>query len=260
MQIALESVGIAKTYPLGKSVVNALSAVSLQIGTGEFVAIMGPSGSGKSTLLAILGGLDLPDVGDVRIAGRDLRGMSDTDLAVLRREHIGFVFQAFNLVPVLTAAENIALPLLLAGHPQKTIADRVTAVLRQVGLDQRSEHYPHELSGGQQQRVAIARALVTAPAAILADEPTGSLDSQNGQEVMQALHQACKTLGQTVVLITHDASVAAWAERVIFMKDGRLVGEAWNDAQMDGPAAVPARAAKILSAYQRMLSGEVNRA
>jgi putative ABC transport system ATP-binding protein len=216
---------LTKAYGQGEARVRALDGVSLTVNPGEFVAIMGPSGSGKSTLLSLLGGLDLPTEGSVMIGGKSLKGRSETELAVMRREQVGFVFQSFNLVPVLTAAENVALPLLLAGKKGAEVRSRVERTLTLIGLSDRGHHLPAELSGGQQQRVAIGRALVTEPALVLADEPTGNLDSRTSREVMALLRRSCDELGQTIVLITHDDSVAAWADRVLFLRDGRIVAD-----------------------------------
>lgn len=225
MQAMVQATGLSRTFGGGKAPVHALVSVDFLARAGEFVAIMGPSGSGKSTLLSILGGLDAPNEGEVWIGGRSLGGMKEAELALLRRRQVGFVFQSLNLVPVLTVAENVALPLVLDGQRGAPVQARVEEMLDQVGLTDRKTHRPAELSGGQQQRVAIARALVTRPAILLADEPTGSLDSQNSHEVLHHLRLSSERLGQTILLITHDPVVAAWADRVIFLRDGRLVGE-----------------------------------
>ncbi len=216
---------LSKVYGSGATQVGALMSVNLTVEQGEFVAIMGPSGSGKSTLLAILGGLDTPSGGEVSIGGVALKSQSEEQLAVMRREKVGFIFQAFNLVPVLSAEENVALPLLLAGKKGADVRSKVERVMGLVGLSDRRTHTPAELSGGQQQRVAIARALVTDPALVLADEPTGNLDSKTSNEIMALLRRSCDELRQTIVLITHDAAVAAWADRVLFLRDGEIVAE-----------------------------------
>jgi putative ABC transport system ATP-binding protein len=221
----LEAKGLRKVYGSGPAAVEAVKGISLTVAHGEFVAIMGPSGSGKSTLLALLGGLETPSAGEVRIGGQALGELSETARAIMRRERVGFIFQAFNLVPVLTAEENIAMPLLLAGQKGNQVRARVQKVLELVGLGDRRTHTPAELSGGQQQRVAIARALVTEPALVLADEPTGNLDSRTSTEIMTLLRRSCNARNQTIVLITHDAAVAAWADRVLFLSDGQLVAE-----------------------------------
>lgn len=217
--------GVTKVYGQGAAVVEALRGITLQIERGQFVAIMGPSGSGKSTLLQLMGGLDGPSAGKVAVAGKELGALTEAGRTLIRREQIGFVFQAFNLVSVLTAAENVGLPLSLAGLRKEEVASRSERALKLVGLAGRAKHLPSEMSGGQQQRVAIARALVTEPAILLADEPTGNLDSRTGTEVMQLLRQCADGLGQTVVLVTHDARAAAYADRVLFLKDGQLVDE-----------------------------------
>jgi putative ABC transport system ATP-binding protein len=214
-----------KVYGQGVSAVEALRGISLQIERGEFVAIMGPSGSGKSTLLQLMGGLDGPTAGQITVAGKELGALTEAERTLIRRDQIGFVFQAFNLVSVLTAAENVGLPLSLAGVKREAVVERSQRALQLVGLADRATHLPAELSGGQQQRVAIARALVTEPAILLADEPTGNLDSRTGTEVMQLLRRCAESLGQTVVLVTHDARAAAYADRVLFLRDGRLVDE-----------------------------------
>ncbi|MFZ5818047.1 MAG: ABC transporter ATP-binding protein [Bacillota bacterium] len=221
----LEVQDLAKVYGQGETAVRALGGLSLQVQAGSFVAIMGPSGSGKSTLLQIMGALDSPTSGTVLLDGRDIGSMSELQRTLLRREKIGFVFQSFNLISVLSAAENVALPLTLAGIPARSAEERSLRALRLVGLQDRGHHLPGELSGGQQQRVAVARALVTEPALLLADEPTGNLDSRTGQEILQLLRRSSDELGQTVVLVTHDPQAAAYADRVLFLRDGLLAGE-----------------------------------
>jgi putative ABC transport system ATP-binding protein len=263
MHLAIEANQVCKTYGNGTTAVQAVKGVDFAAAPGEFVAIMGPSGSGKSTLLAMLGGLELPNSGTVSVKGTPLHSMSEAKRAVLRRERIGFVFQSFNLLPVLTAQENVALPLLLAGQKAKTVEDRANRALGQVGLSDRAHHRPAELSGGEQQRVAIARALVTEPAIVLADEPTGNLDSRNSSEVMQTLRHAADALQQTVVLITHDPLVAAWADRVVFLLDGRMAGAFKLDDQspagrLTGPrGALPVRASAIRQQYEAVTGGGV---
>jgi ABC-type lipoprotein export system ATPase subunit len=203
--------------------VDALRGVSLEVPSGQFTAVMGPSGSGKSTLMHILAGLDQPTAGTVEIGGQDITSMNDKELTLLRRRHIGFVFQAFNLVPTLTAEENIVLPLAIAGR--KTDSNWVEAVIGRVGLDERRGHRPAELSGGQQQRVAVARALVSEPTVLFADEPTGNLDSHSGAEVLELLGEAAREYGQTIVLVTHDPLAAESADRVIHLVDGRVASD-----------------------------------
>jgi putative ABC transport system ATP-binding protein len=212
---------LTRRYGEGDTAVDALQGVSLEVGSGELTAIMGPSGSGKSTLMHILAALDRPTSGYVTIAGTRLGNLSDTDITKLRRLHIGFVFQFFNLLPMLSAEENILLPLSIAGRkPEKVEFEEL---LKKVGLDQRRAHRPSELSGGQQQRVAIARALVTKPTVVFADEPTGNLDSKTGGEILELLHSAVESYGQTLVMVTHEARAAAIADRVLFLADGRIV-------------------------------------
>lgn len=205
--------------------VTALSDVSLTVEQGEFLAIMGPSGSGKSTLLHLLGGLERPTSGSVSLHGRDLSALTDDDLSVLRRREVGLVFQFFNLIPVLLARENVAMPLILDGVPRATALARADAALARVGLADRGTHRPAELSGGQQQRVAVARALVTDPALLLGDEPTGNLDSRAGDEVVQLLRRASDEWQRTVIIVTHDPRIAAYADRIVFLKDGQIVDE-----------------------------------
>jgi putative ABC transport system ATP-binding protein len=214
--------GVTRRYGVeGDTCVKALRGVSLEIEPGKLTAVMGPSGSGKSTLMHILAGLDRPNEGDVSIAGTDIGGLSDTELTKLRRDHIGFVFQFFNLLPMLTARENIVLPLDLAGTtPDGGWVDELT---EKVGLSDRLGHRPAELSGGQQQRVAIARALVSRPTVMFADEPTGNLDSTTGGEILGLLRDSVSSFGQTTVMVTHDAHAAEIADRVLFLADGLIV-------------------------------------
>ncbi|MCM4082417.1 ABC transporter ATP-binding protein [Paractinoplanes hotanensis] len=217
---ALQAIGLSKVYGAGETAVAALDGVDVTFEAGRFHAIMGASGSGKSTLLHCLAGLDQPSSGVVRIGDVDLTTLNDEKLTLLRRDHVGFVFQRFNLLPVLSARENILLPLAIAGRrPDKQWFDRVVAA---VGLTDRLGHRPSELSGGQQQRVAVARALITRPWVVFADEPTGNLDSQSGAEVLGLLRDAVTLLGQTVVMVTHDVHAAARCDRVVFLRDGRF--------------------------------------
>ncbi len=222
MQPVIEIEGLKKYYPLGKSGVWALRGVSFTIEAGEMVAIMGPSGSGKSTLMHILGCLDVPTEGRYRLAGREVGRLSDQELARLRNAEVGFVFQAFYLLPRYTALENVALPLVYAGVPRRERQARARAMLEAVGLGDRLDHRPNELSGGQRQRVAIARALVNEPALLLADEPTGNLDSTTSQEILQLFRQLHQK-GHTIVIVTHEPEVAAFCERTLLIRDGLLV-------------------------------------
>ena len=212
---------VVRRYGEGDTAVDALRGVSVDIAKGRLTAVMGPSGSGKSTLMHILAGLDKPTSGEVSVAGVDITTMDDAALTVLRRDHIGFIFQFFNLLPMLTAAENIVLPLKLAGG--KPDAAWLTELIDKVGLGDRLSHRPAELSGGQQQRVAVARALVSRPTVMFADEPTGNLDSTTGGEILALLRDSVDSLGQTTVMVTHDAHAAAIADRVLFLADGNIV-------------------------------------
>ena len=214
---------LARRYGEGDTAVDALRGVSLQVGRGRLVAVMGPSGSGKSTLMHVLAGLDKPTSGTVTIAGIEITGLDDAGLTWLRREHVGFVFQFFNLLPMLSAEENILLPLSIAGETP----DRawVEELLSRTGLAERRQHRPSELSGGEQQRVAIARALVTRPTVLFADEPTGNLDLRTGGEILQLLRSAVENYGQTIVMVTHETRAASIAERILFLADGLIVKE-----------------------------------
>jgi putative ABC transport system ATP-binding protein len=219
----VSAIDVTRRYGEGEAAVDALRGVSVAFAPGEFAAIMGPSGSGKSTLMHILAGLDLPSSGEVVIDGVELRGLDDGKLTELRRDRIGFVFQAFNLLPVLNARENILLPLEIAGR--KPDEEWITRLIDTVGLGDRLTHRPSELSGGQQQRVAVARALASRPAVIFADEPTGNLDSAASGEVLGLLRRSVDEFGQTVVMVTHEAHAAAYAGRVLEMADGRIVAD-----------------------------------
>src|SRR6516165_4405774 len=220
----LELQGVTKVYGEGATVVNALRSVDLKVEPGAMVAVMGPSGSGKSTLLTIAGSLEEPTKGEVLIEGAPLSRMSRNDKARLRRRSIGYVFQDFNLLPGLTAAENVALPLELDGTSARTARAAGLRALEGLGLSERASRYPDELSGGERQRVAIARAVVGDRRLLLADEPSGALDSVNAEEVMRLLHAACKR-GVAAVVVTHDAQLASWADRVVFLRDGRVVDQ-----------------------------------
>jgi putative ABC transport system ATP-binding protein len=220
---AIQMRSVSRRYGSGENAVTALDQVSLSFPAGTFTAVMGPSGSGKSTLLQCAAGLDRPTSGSVTVGDTDLTKLNETELTLLRRDRIGFVFQAFNLMPSLTAEQNVALPLRLAGRrPSRA---RVREVLDQVGLGDRAGHRPTELSGGQQQRVALARALITRPEVLFGDEPTGALDSQTSREVLKLLRGMVDSEGQTVIMVTHDPVAAAYADRVVFLVDGRVNGE-----------------------------------
>jgi putative ABC transport system ATP-binding protein len=216
---------LTKIYGQGEAAVVALDHVNINLGQGEFVAVMGPSGCGKSTLLHLTGGLDRPSEGTVSLDGQDIFHMDDTHLTELRRRRIGFIFQFFNLLPMLTAEENAAIPLILDGMPVEKANKRAAEILEKVGLGDRLTHRPDQLSGGQQQRVAIARALVTDPAIILADEPTGNLDSRSSDEFAALLRQVSSEWKRTILMVTHDPRIAAYADRIIFLKDGKVVEE-----------------------------------
>jgi len=220
---AVEVRDVTKVFGSGHARVEALAGVSLRVAHGEFVAVMGPSGSGKSTLLHLIGALDLPTSGSIRIGADDLGALDDNRLTLLRRRRIGFVFQAFNLIPTLSALENITLPLDLGGKkPDEAWVDTVVST---VGLADRLTHRPSELSGGQQQRVAVARALASRPQIIFADEPTGNLDSRTGTEILTFMRKAVDDLRQTIVMVTHDPSAASYSDRVLFLADGRIVDQ-----------------------------------
>jgi putative ABC transport system ATP-binding protein len=212
--------GVERDYGQGDALVRALAGVDIDLQRGAYTAIMGPSGSGKSTLMHILAGLDKPTAGDVWIDGQEITTLKERALTQLRRDKIGFIFQTFNLLPTLTAAENIVLPLTIAGRkPDEAWVDDL---IKTVGLGDRLTHKPAELSGGQQQRVAVARALASRPAVLFADEPTGNLDSRTGEEVLQLLRHSRDTMGQTIVMVTHDAHAATYADRIVFLKDGAI--------------------------------------
>jgi putative ABC transport system ATP-binding protein len=222
---------VTRRYGEGDTAVDALRGVSLEVAQGRLTAVMGPSGSGKSTLMHILAGLDKPTTGSVSIAGTDITRLKDTDLTKLRRKHIGFVFQFFNLLPMLTAEENITLPLAIAG--EKPEAGFFGDLIGKVGLQDRLTHRPAELSGGQQQRVAIARALVSRPTVLFADEPTGNLDSTTSAEILDLMRDSVEAYGQTMVMVTHDARAAAIADRVLFLADGLIVKDIPRSSQGD---------------------------
>ena len=225
MPAILEARDLVKRYPLHGGSVEALRGVSLTVAQGEFVAIMGSSGSGKSTMLHLLGGLDRPSSGEVVIDGVNISNLDDEAATLTRRAKTGFVFQFFNLIPLLNVAENVALPFLIAGDALAEHRDRVNELLELVGLADKAGHRPDQLSAGEQQRVALARALATGPAILLADEPTGNLDYTTGAEILHLLWDSCDRLGQTIVLVTHDARAAAYADRVLVVRDGTLLDE-----------------------------------
>lgn len=221
----LEARQLHKQYILGELTVNALDGVDFQLQKGEFVAIMGPSGSGKSTLLHLMGGLDQPTSGSVYLAEKQLSGSDDNQTTLARRHNIGFIFQFFNLVPTLNAEENILLPLIIDGKDPKDYQTRLDGLLELVGLSSRRHHRPDQLSGGEQQRVAIARALITKPSVVLADEPTGNLDTKSGKVIMELLRRSCDQLKQSIIEVTHDPRAAAYADRVVFLRDGKILRE-----------------------------------
>jgi putative ABC transport system ATP-binding protein len=223
--VILEAHDLVKRYPLGDGSVDALRGVSLSVAKGEFVAIMGSSGSGKSTMLHLLGGLDRPSEGNVLIDGVNISQLNDEEATLTRREKTGFVFQFFNLISLLNVAENVALPFLIAGDSLATHRERVDALLDLVGLSDKARHRPDQLSAGEQQRVALARALANEPAILLADEPTGNLDFVTGTEILDLIWDSCDRLGQTIVLVTHDARAAAYADRVLIVRDGTIRDE-----------------------------------
>jgi len=229
----LKTSKLKKQYQMGEVKVDALAGVDFAVEQGEFVAIMGPSGSGKSTLLHLLGGLDGPSEGEVKLAGHQLSLLNDNEVTLIRRRNVGFVFQFFNLLPTLSAEENVALPLLIDGQNIKRHQHKIDSLLKLVGLAERKNHKPDQLSGGQQQRVAIARAFVTEPDIVLADEPTGNLDSRTSREILRLLRRSCDELGQTIVMVTHDAYAAGFADRIVFLMDGILVAEMTTTSNRD---------------------------
>jgi len=228
---AVSAESVTRRYGEGEAAVDALRGVSLDVPAGQFTAIMGPSGSGKSTLMHLLAGLDRPTAGSVYVGTEDITSMSDKALTKLRRRHIGFVFQSFNLLPTLSAEENVLLPLTIAGR--KVDRPALDALLERVGLSERRRHRPSELSGGQQQRVAIARALISEPTVLFADEPTGNLDSSAGAQVLDLLRDAVDLDGQTTVMVTHDPRAAARADRVLFLADGLIVSDLAQPTEAD---------------------------
>jgi putative ABC transport system ATP-binding protein len=219
--VVVAAQGVTRTYGEGDAVVHALRGIDLAIPRGQFTAVMGPSGSGKSTLMHILAGLDQPTSGSVTIEGEEITTMGDQELTLLRRRHIGFIFQFFNLLPMLTAEENIVLPLRISGRQVER--EWIDEVIAKVGLSERRSHRPSQLSGGQQQRVAIARGLVSRPTVMFADEPTGNLDSTTSEEILELLREAVESYGQTTVMVTHDPRASAMADRILFLADGLIV-------------------------------------
>jgi putative ABC transport system ATP-binding protein len=237
MATVLETRDLRKDYR-GGEVIHALRGVDIQVQAGEFIAIMGASGSGKSTLLHLIGGLDLPTSGHVLVEGRDITGMTDRDRTIFRRRRLGVVFQTYNLLPTLSAEENVALPLLVDGAGRSALEEKVPELLELVDLAHRRTHRPQALSGGEQQRVAVARALINDPAILLADEPTGNLDSRHADEIWHLLRKLASEQGRTVISVTHEAAGAAFADRVLVLKDGLVVGEI--EAHGEGDAALVA--------------------
>jgi len=244
----LEARSLRKIFHLGEHPVNALAGVDFVVEKGEFVALMGRSGSGKSTLLHLIGGLDRPSEGEVTLAGMQLSLLSDDKVTLVRRRNIGFVFQFFNLLPTLSTEENIALPLTIDGKDYSKYQEQIETLLAHVGLEGRRRHKPDQLSGGEQQRVAIARALVTQPSIILADEPTGNLDSKNSTAIMELLRRSCDELEQTIVVVTHDPRAAAYADRAVFLRDGKVAKEVRFKRGMK----VETRLSKILKTMENL--------
>lgn len=244
----LEAQALRKQYKLGTHAIDALAGVDFTVEKGEFVAIMGPSGSGKSTLLNLIGGLDMPSNGEVTLAGQRLSVLNDDRVTLVRRHNVGFVFQFFNLLPTLTAEENVALPLIIDGQNLRKYQARIDALLSLVGLAERRHHKPDQLSGGEQQRVAIARALVTEPAIVLADEPTGNLDSKSGTAIMDLLRRSCDELGQSIIVVTHDPRAAAYADRTVFLRDGQVIAQ----IRHDGVNEISQRMRSIMSTMEQI--------
>jgi putative ABC transport system ATP-binding protein len=234
----MELRGVTKTYQQGRRTVYAVRGVDLRVAGGEFVVIMGPSGSGKSTLMHLLGALDTPTTGQALFDDRDLQTMSDRERSLLRRNRIGFIFQFFNLLPTLTAVENVALPLLLGGKGRRAARGAALAALDRVGLGERADHFPEEMSGGEMQRVAVARALITEPEAILCDEPTGNLDSANSKEILSLLRSLPEAGKRAVVMVTHDSAAAAYGQRIVHIRDGLIDSEERLDAHRLQPVGL----------------------
>jgi putative ABC transport system ATP-binding protein len=230
---------VVKCYHLGGAAVRAVDRISLHVPAGEFVSVMGPSGSGKSTLLHLIGGLDVPDAGEIRIGPHHLSQLSDDEVTLLRRRTVGFVFQFFNLLPTLTVAENVALPRLLDGARMRDLATRVGELLARVGLSHRAGHRPDQLSGGEMQRVGIARALVAEPLVLLADEPTGNLDSNTGEEILRLLRRLRDDFGTTIVMVTHDRRAASYGNRIVTLRDGRIESDVRTTDAPDAVSTAP---------------------
>jgi putative ABC transport system ATP-binding protein len=255
MYPVLQTRGISKVYLRGTVPVEALREVDLEVQPGEFLAIMGPSGSGKSTLLHILGALDEPTSGEILFQGKPMPDWGkEPGAAEFRRRHLGFIFQSFNLVRSLTARENVALPLILEGAGEAAVQRESQVWLERVGLWERQKHYPYELSGGEQQRIAVARALIHKPALLLADEPTGNLDTANGRHVLDLLEAMCRQCGTTVVLVTHDAAAASRSDRVIYLRDGRVC-DSWRFAP---DLSRQARIQTTMQRLQALVDGEAS--
>ncbi|RJQ32372.1 MAG: ABC transporter ATP-binding protein [Actinobacteria bacterium] len=244
LKASVKADSLSKVYGLGEVSVKALTNLSIDVAKAEFLAIMGQSGSGKSTLLHLLGGLDNPSSGTVEIDGSNISNLSDKKLTLFRRLKIGFIFQSFNILPILTVEENIALPLIIASVAKSKYKDKLEEVLSQVGLSKRRNHFADEISGGEAQRVAIARALITEPQVILADEPTGNLDSKTGTQILELLKQLSDKYKQTIIMVTHDPKAATYADRLIILKDGRKADELVLDMK-DKLVAVVAKLEKL---------------
>ena len=243
----IQTENLTKVYGKGEAAVVALDHVTMSVNPGECVAVMGPSGCGKSTLLHLLGGLDRPTEGRVMIDGSSLSSLSDDALTQIRRRKIGFVFQFFNLIPILSAVDNASLPIVLDGKNSAQAKQKAAEWLQKVGLGNRLTSRPDQLSGGQQQRVAIARALVAEPALVLADEPTGNLDSRSSDDIAALLQQVAKEWGRAVLMVTHDARIAAYADRIVFLKDGKIVNETRLEAKNDGNKEIVANELRALA-------------
>ncbi len=226
--------GLRKEYPMGEETVVALKSIDLEIEKGQIVCIFGTSGSGKSTLLNQLAGLERPTAGSVTIGGVPVDRLSENALAVFRQKHLGFVFQSYNLLPTMTAAENVALPLMFRGVPKAKRQKMAKEMLERVGLADRKDHYPSQMSGGQQQRVGIARAFIARPAVVYADEPTGNLDSKTTVEVMEMIRDFARTFRQTIIMVSHDAEMAAYADRILTLKDGEIIADEQRGTEYEG--------------------------